>query len=83
MLFYFLKLLLKLLFLMQDIALAQQDRRITRKKAGPAGKERRLALVIRGGGWGYSARVCRSADRGRREPAYGNYFLGFRLARTR
>jgi formylglycine-generating enzyme required for sulfatase activity len=38
--------------------------------------------VLRGFGLYRSARVCRSADRGRFGPDYGLYYLGFRLARS-
>jgi len=37
--------------------------------------------VFRGGGWGYIARVCRSAFRGANPPSARVYLLGFRLAR--
>jgi len=36
--------------------------------------------VVRGGGWDYDARNCRSADRGRILPGYRDYYLGLRLA---
>jgi formylglycine-generating enzyme required for sulfatase activity len=36
--------------------------------------------VIRGGGWYYDGRYCRSALRDRREPAYRINNLGFRVA---
>ena len=36
--------------------------------------------VIRGGSWFSYSRNCRVASRRNREPAYRNYFLGFRLA---
>jgi len=38
--------------------------------------------VIRGGGWGSFARICRSANRNSRAPAYRYDDLGFRLAKT-
>jgi len=36
--------------------------------------------VFRGGGWGSTARLCRSADRRRAGPGYRRYYLGFRVA---
>ena len=38
--------------------------------------------VIRGGGWRYEARDCRSASRGIGMPAFRSGYVGFRLART-
>jgi len=38
--------------------------------------------VIRGGGWSYDARFCRSADRGDILPDFRFGSIGFRLART-
>ncbi len=37
--------------------------------------------VIRGGGWYFGARGCRSATRGRNSPGISDYGLGFRLLR--
>lgn len=44
----------------------------------PSGSNR----VIRGGSWGYNARICRSAIRGYISPGYRDYNLGFRLSRS-
>ena len=38
--------------------------------------------VLRGGSWGYNARICRSAFRGFNNPDYLNLDIGFRLVRT-
>ena len=38
--------------------------------------------VRRGGSWYYSAGYCRSAYRGRGDPSYRDYGIGFRAART-
>jgi len=38
--------------------------------------------VIRGGGWGSNARVCRSAHRHLNNPDYDNFNVGFRLVRS-
>jgi formylglycine-generating enzyme required for sulfatase activity len=35
--------------------------------------------VLRGGGWGFDASRCRSADRNWLGPSYANVFLGFRV----
>ncbi len=40
------------------------------------------ARMMRGGCWSNEARFCRSAQRNRYAPSNGNYFLGFRLARS-
>jgi formylglycine-generating enzyme required for sulfatase activity len=40
------------------------------------------ARVLRGGAFNYVAGLSRSASRGRYEPAYRNYGVGFRVART-
>jgi len=45
--------------------------------SSPAGGS---ARVFRGGGWGYSAGVCRSASRGGSVPGFRDDDLGFRLA---
>jgi len=37
-------------------------------------------LVLRGGGWDYSAQSCRSADRSDYDPTYADYDIGFRVA---
>jgi len=43
----------------------------------PAGP-REAYRVFRGGGWSYDARYCRSANRGRSDPEYRSYSIGFR-----
>ncbi len=45
----------------------------------PAGAGSGSGRVNRGGGWGYNARDCRSANRSYSTPASASYFLGFRL----
>ena len=47
--------------------------------AGPPGGSDR---VLRGGGWGYPARDCRSADRYHYVPGYRRYDLGFRASQV-
>ena len=46
--------------------------------AGYPGGSRRVA---RGGGWGYYARLCRSAFRSGESPSLADYSIGFRLVR--
>ncbi|MCP4698714.1 MAG: SUMF1/EgtB/PvdO family nonheme iron enzyme [Gammaproteobacteria bacterium] len=48
----------------------------------PDGPESGSARMVRGGGWGHTARHCRSALRYRVAPGGRGNFLGFRLART-
>jgi formylglycine-generating enzyme required for sulfatase activity len=48
----------------------------------PPGPETGSFRVIRGGGWGNLARLCRSADRSYNDPASRNGSIGFRLARS-
>ena len=45
----------------------------------PIGLASGSARVVRGGGWNYSARHCRSARRGDRCPSSSSNYLGFRL----
>ncbi|MBR0224928.1 MAG: SUMF1/EgtB/PvdO family nonheme iron enzyme [Thermoguttaceae bacterium] len=45
----------------------------------PKGPDTASSRVIRGGGWGNSARYCRSANRYWRTPDIRNYRLGFRF----
>jgi len=45
----------------------------------PTGPSTGSIRVIRGGGWNYDARYCRSANRYRNGPGYANRNLGFRL----
>jgi len=50
---------------------------VTDPKGAPGG----FGRVYRGGGWGFSARLCRSACRENAfEPSYANFSLGFRVA---
>ena len=51
--------------------------------ADPRGPTRAEARVDRGGGWGSSARLCQSANRGRIAPGDRSDRLGFRVARVR
>ena len=46
----------------------------------PAGPSSGLYRVLRGGTWAFSASDCRSAKRSDRQPAYGYYWIGFRVA---
>jgi formylglycine-generating enzyme required for sulfatase activity len=46
------------------------------------GKERGSYRVVRGGGWSYSARRCRSAFRSVAPPGSRFGYLGFRLSRS-
>jgi formylglycine-generating enzyme required for sulfatase activity len=46
----------------------------------PAGPPEASSRVVRGGGWFIGAARCRSACRGRCEPDFRYYFLGFRVA---
>ena len=46
----------------------------------PVGPKTGVVRVLRGGGWGHSALVCRSASRGGVGPGYRGEKLGFRLA---
>jgi formylglycine-generating enzyme required for sulfatase activity len=48
----------------------------------PNGPDNGARRVIRGGGWSFVARSCRSAVRGSRSPNDRRGFLGFRLARS-
>jgi len=48
----------------------------------PQGPAAGASRVIRGGGWNYDARYCRSAFRRRRAPGVRSDYLGFRLLRT-
>jgi formylglycine-generating enzyme required for sulfatase activity len=48
--------------------------------ADPTGPTSGRYCVVRGCGWYSAARFCRSALRGRNEPAYRNEYFGFRLA---
>ncbi|MCP4702648.1 MAG: SUMF1/EgtB/PvdO family nonheme iron enzyme [Gammaproteobacteria bacterium] len=51
-------------------------------QTNPTGPERGSNRVVRGGGWGSTARYCRSAMRIRYGPGIRVFYLGFRLART-
>jgi formylglycine-generating enzyme required for sulfatase activity len=46
----------------------------------PQGPSSGSDRVVRGGGWDSTGRYCRSAYRGRYEPAHGLIYLGFRVA---
>jgi len=46
----------------------------------PTGPEMATFRVYRGGSWGFSARLCRSAVRRRRSPEDGYHHLGIRVA---
>ncbi len=48
----------------------------------PTGATSGSIRVIRGGGWGYDARYCRSADRSRGTPVSRDGSLGFRVLRS-
>ncbi len=48
----------------------------------PTGPSTGWYRVTRGGSWGGSDRLCRSANRFRYSPGYRNGNLGFRLLRT-
>jgi formylglycine-generating enzyme required for sulfatase activity len=48
-------------------------------QTNPKGPTSGYSRVIRGGGWDYIARDCRSANRGIFTPGSGGYYLGFRL----
>jgi len=48
----------------------------------PAGPDSGLHRVIRGGGWNYNARNCRSAYRSKNTPFSRGNYLGFRLVRS-
>ncbi|MCP4698523.1 MAG: formylglycine-generating enzyme family protein [Gammaproteobacteria bacterium] len=48
----------------------------------PKGPNTGSSRVIRGGSWDITARICRSAMRGRNDPGGRDSSLGFRLART-
>ena len=48
----------------------------------PTGATSGSSRVYRGGGWSYSARVCRSASRDRRTPGIRLSSLGFRVLRS-
>ncbi len=50
--------------------------------ANPEGPADGTSRVVRGGGWGYRAGFCRSANRGRSTPGNRNQDLGFRLLRS-
>lgn len=45
----------------------------------PTGPNSGSSRVLRGGSWGYYARICRSSDRYDSSPGDRNYFLGLRL----
>ena len=47
----------------------------------PVGPSSGSYRVLRGGGWSYSAKNCRSAFRNRSSPDYRSYHIGFRLKR--
>lgn len=47
----------------------------------PEGPSSGSNRVVRGGGWGNAASICRSAYRSWNPPTDTNYFIGFRLAR--
>ena len=49
-------------------------------ETNPTGPTSGSYRVLRGGGWGYSARGCRVSNRGFSSPAYRYYDRGFRLA---
>ncbi len=51
----------------------------TSPKNDPAGPSSGSIRVIRGGGWSYTARYCRSATRGTNTPGLRLYALGFRV----
>ncbi len=51
---------------------------VTDPDGAPTGSPR----VARGGGWSFSARLCRSANRDKYDPSGRLSFLGFRLSRT-
>ncbi len=46
----------------------------------PPGPATGASRVLRGGGWDFNARYCRSADRAGFEPGYRHDDLGFRVA---
>jgi formylglycine-generating enzyme required for sulfatase activity len=48
----------------------------------PVGVATSDSVVVRGGGWYYYARYCRSASRNRAIPRYTGEHVGFRVART-
>ena len=48
----------------------------------PQGPSSGTHRVIRGGGWRYNARDCRTASRGIGMPGFRSSYVGFRLART-
>ena len=54
----------------------------TEAQTDPQGPEKGSSRVIRGGSWGGSPSLVRSAGRGRLGPAVRYDYLGFRLART-
>lgn len=45
----------------------------------PVGPQEGSYRILRGGGWFYGSRTCRSATRDGRDPAYRFAFIGFRL----
>ena len=51
-------------------------------QTNPTGPTTGSDRVIRGGGWGYNAPVCRVASRGYVGPYYSSVNYGFRLSRT-
>ena len=46
----------------------------------PTGPTKGVDRVFRGGGWCFSAKICRSANRSGSTPGARNYYLGFRVA---
>ena len=48
----------------------------------PKGPSSGNLRVLRGGGWYYNARYCRSANRSRFNPGYRYNNIGFRVARA-
>ncbi|MDR3077377.1 MAG: SUMF1/EgtB/PvdO family nonheme iron enzyme [Planctomycetota bacterium] len=52
----------------------------TGKQTDPQGTSNGEDRILRGGCWGNDPRSCRSARRGRIEPAYRFYNIGFRVA---
>jgi formylglycine-generating enzyme required for sulfatase activity len=48
----------------------------------PVGPAAGSGRAIRGGGWDYNARYCRSANRYGYDPGDGREIIGFRFARS-